>query len=213
MNRELSLLGLARKAGKLAIGDEAVSDAIRNGSACLVVLANDSAANTRKRFEWDPGENHCKRLELPYTKEELGGALGRATCAVCAVCDIGFAATLVRIRSSACPEDESLAMLNERFAARAEEMKEVRREKRRAQKQSKSIPAKPVVQKGQTQSARRQTPKPETTVEKKTAFSYKRVFGKPGPVRNRDGSVRPYQRGDSAAGKRKYGRSNGGNER
>lgn len=94
MNRELSLLGLAKKAGRLAVGQEAVEAALRQNRAKLVVLAQDAASNTMRRFQNRSGE--VLLATLPYTKEELGAAIGYRSCAVAAVCDDSFAQALCR---------------------------------------------------------------------------------------------------------------------
>ena len=49
-NKLLSMLALARKAGKVAAGGDICDKAIRDGKALLVFLAADASANTRKRF-------------------------------------------------------------------------------------------------------------------------------------------------------------------
>ena len=45
----LHLLGLARKAGKLELGEEPVGAACRAKHAKLMLLASDAAPNTRRR--------------------------------------------------------------------------------------------------------------------------------------------------------------------
>lgn len=42
-----NLLGLARRAGKLTMGEGFVLSAIRDGSAKLVIVANDASDNTK----------------------------------------------------------------------------------------------------------------------------------------------------------------------
>ncbi|MCL2003892.1 MAG: hypothetical protein FWG72_07815 [Oscillospiraceae bacterium] len=80
----LRMAGLARRAGKLACGTEAVRDAA--GRAGLILLASD-AGNTAGR----DAERYGKPLMiLPYDKEELGRAVGRKTCAIAAVTDDAF---------------------------------------------------------------------------------------------------------------------------
>ena len=53
-NREiqklLSLIGLARKAGKLTVGTEAVCDSIRGGKVKLVIASAEASDNTKKRI-------------------------------------------------------------------------------------------------------------------------------------------------------------------
>lgn len=47
----LGRLGLARKAGQLAVGFVKVSDAVRGGSSSLVLIASDAAADGRRKIE------------------------------------------------------------------------------------------------------------------------------------------------------------------
>ena len=91
----LSLLGLCRKAGKLAFGSDNVCDAIRSGSAKLVVLASDASENTKKKIK-NCASYYGRRLFVCETdKETLGRRLGRAGEASCAaVCDESFSAML-----------------------------------------------------------------------------------------------------------------------
>ncbi|NLD86894.1 MAG: 50S ribosomal protein L7ae [Clostridiales bacterium] len=95
MNKELSLLGLAKKAGKAAIGNEAVSDAVRHGYAKLILIASDASDNTKQRFErLSSGEDRVAHVVMPFEKTEIGKILGIAECAIVAVCDAGLAAAL-----------------------------------------------------------------------------------------------------------------------
>ena len=82
-----SLLGLALRAGRLAVGEEPVGTACRCHKGYLLLLASDAADNTIRRalhFS-QAGKTIC--LTLPLTKEELGSGLGRTSCAMVAVTD------------------------------------------------------------------------------------------------------------------------------
>lgn len=88
------LLGLARKAGKLEIGEEPVAAACSRRQAALVLLAADAAENTRRRIRrWCEGAN-APCISLSAGKEELGTRLGRSSCAAAALTDHGFASAL-----------------------------------------------------------------------------------------------------------------------
>ena len=50
-NGILGLIGLARKAGKVEVGEEAVSIAARNHKARAIFFASDAAENTLRRRE------------------------------------------------------------------------------------------------------------------------------------------------------------------
>ena len=89
------LLGLALRAGRLAVGEEPVGAASRSHKAYLLLLASDAADNTiRRANHFTQAGTNTICLTIPMTKEELGGALGRASCAMLAVTDVGFAAAL-----------------------------------------------------------------------------------------------------------------------
>ena len=54
-------------------------------------MARDAAENTRRRADRFAQEGQCLTLALPFTREELGAALGRGSCAMAAVTDLGLA--------------------------------------------------------------------------------------------------------------------------
>lgn len=91
----LHLLGLAKKAGRLEIGEEPVGAACRSRQAKLLLLAADSAPNTRRRAAHFGEAGNVLWLETPFDKEELGFILGRSSCAMLALTDAGFSAALV----------------------------------------------------------------------------------------------------------------------
>ena len=91
----LGLLGLARKAGKLELGEEPAGAACRGRKARLVLLAADAAENTTAKAQRLAQAADVRCVRTPFTKEELGGALGRRACAVAALTDEGFAKTLL----------------------------------------------------------------------------------------------------------------------
>lgn len=90
----LHLLGLARKARLLEIGEEPVGAVCRARHARLVLLAQDAAPNTRRRCAHFGEAGNVLWLELPFTKEELGFHLGRGSCAMLALTDAGLAASV-----------------------------------------------------------------------------------------------------------------------
>ena len=78
----LHLLGLAKKAGRLEIGEEPVGALCRARHARLILLASDAAPNTRRRCAHFGQAGSVLWLELPFTKGELGLQLGRSSCAM-----------------------------------------------------------------------------------------------------------------------------------
>ena len=127
-NGILSLLGLALRGGRLAVGEEPSALAAKAGQARLLLTAADAAGNTLRRAEHLAEEGHCLHLTLPFSKAELGGALGRGSAAVAALTDTGLAAAVAERLAQADPEryGEAAARM-ELKRRRAKERKEAPR--------------------------------------------------------------------------------------
>ena len=97
MNKELlSTLGLCKRAGLLEVGEEPVEAAARARDVRLLLLASDATENTARRADHFSEMGQCMKLRLPFTKEELGQAMGRGECAILGVTEVGFAAAIAR---------------------------------------------------------------------------------------------------------------------
>ncbi len=90
----LSLLGLALRGKNLAVGEAPVEEACKTRRARLVVSAADAAGNSADRARRWAENGGGPWMPVPWDKETLGGALGRASCAMAAVTDQGLAAAL-----------------------------------------------------------------------------------------------------------------------
>ena len=123
-NGILSLLGLALRGGNLAVGEEPVEAAARARDARVLLVASDAADNTYRRVKHFADAGQCIWLRIPFTKAELGRAVGRNAAAVVAVTDIGLANAVVRKLAQLDPVkyDEAAARL-ELKAKRAAERK------------------------------------------------------------------------------------------
>jgi ribosomal protein L7Ae-like RNA K-turn-binding protein len=137
----LHLIGLARKAGRLEIGEEPVGAVCRSRHARLLLLAQDAAANTRRRAAHFGEAGNVLWLEVPYTKDELGFYLGRSSCAMLALTDAGFAATLVEKLAARDPFRYGPAA--EQLRTKADRMLQRQREKRQHEKNLREGKAKP----------------------------------------------------------------------
>ena len=129
-----SLLGLAFRAGRLAVGEEPVGAVCRAHKAYLLLLAHDAADNTirRARHFCQAGNTIC--LTLPHTKEALGSCLGRSSCAMLAITDIGLAAAVTEKLAQADPETYGQA--RDTLAQKAARAKRRRDETRAHQKKT-----------------------------------------------------------------------------
>ena len=94
-NKVLSLLGLAMRGRNLVSGEFQTLEAIKKGSAMLVIIAEDASDNTKKLFT-----DKCTFYEVPVvqygTKAQLGRAIGKDLRSSIGVCDVGLADAIIK---------------------------------------------------------------------------------------------------------------------
>ena len=132
MDNALKLLGLALKAGRLAIGEEPVGAVARARKAKLLILASDAAPNTVRRAAHFGEAGNVLFLTTPFTKAELGFAVGRSSCAMMAFTDPGFAASFTKKLEALDPERYGPA--NRQTAVKAEKALQRQKEQRQHEK-------------------------------------------------------------------------------
>ena len=98
-SKVLSLLGLAARGHNLVSGEYQTENAVKDGSAMLVVVAQDASANTLKLFT-----DKCSFYQVPIyvfeSKENLGRAIGKDIRSSLAICDAGLAEAAIRALES-----------------------------------------------------------------------------------------------------------------
>lgn len=89
-DKVLSLLSLAKKAGKLKSGEYCVETEIKKGRAKLVIVALDASENTKKSYS-----DMCNHKKVPIifyeNKDNLGRCIGCEERAALVLTDEGFA--------------------------------------------------------------------------------------------------------------------------
>ena len=95
LNKALSMISLATKAGKTVSGEFCTEKEVKTGRAALVIVARDASENTKKKFR-----NMCDYYHVPIyfyeDKDTLGHAMGKEFRASLAVLDAGFAKGIMR---------------------------------------------------------------------------------------------------------------------
>ena len=177
----LRMLGLARRAGKLAYGDELVREVCFAHKARCVFLAGDAGASTAKKGAYYAEKANVPCVQLPHGKIELGTAVGKSGCAIVAVTDIGLASSAV----------EKLASEHEEYAETAKLLSEknARIQSRKGIKKHKEKP----------ETAEEKPAEPEKRADARPKPAAKRPFRKDGekrPYRKPDGEKRPFRKAD-----------------
>ena len=191
----LRMLGLARRAGKLAYGDELVREACFDHKTRCVFIAGDAGANAAKKAAFYADKANVPCVTLPHGKLELGSAIGKAGCAMCAVADIGMAAAAVNKLAEQDPAYTEVAQQLSEKNAKIQSRRGVKKHKDKAEK-TEEAPVK-------TEKSAEE--KPKRTYRKPSGE--KRPFRKEGdrPYRKNDGEKRPFRK----EGDRRYRKNDG----
>ena len=96
MNKALNYMALARKAGRIELGEEPVGAAARSQHARLVVVASDASDHTWRRAKSFVAGTQQQCIKVPFTKDELGLSIGRTSLAIAAFTDPAMALAFVK---------------------------------------------------------------------------------------------------------------------
>ena len=174
----LRMLGLARRAGKLAYGDELVREACFDHKTRCVFIAGDAGANAAKKAAFYADKANVPCVTLPHGKLELGSAIGKAGCAMCAVADIGMAAAAVNKLAEQDPAYAEVAQQLSEKNVKIQSRRGIKKHKDKAEKTEEA----PV--------------KTEKSAEEKPKRTYRKPSGEKRPYRKNDENKRPYRKAD-----------------
>lgn len=95
-DKALSMIGLAKRAGKVQSGAFLAEKAVQSGRARLVVVATDASANTAKKFR-----DKCAYYQVPIRSYgdaiSLGNSVGGGPRTVVSIDDEGLAAAVQKL--------------------------------------------------------------------------------------------------------------------
>ncbi len=104
-DRLCGLLGMARRAGRLVAGFDAVIDSVKTKRAQLILLACDLSPKTEKELRFAAGDA-VPLFYTDLTKTEIGHAAGyNKPLGVVATEDRGFAAAMIKAANCRNEED------------------------------------------------------------------------------------------------------------
>lgn len=206
MDKLLNLIGLAQKAGRLAVGEEPTGAAARARDARLILVAADAAENSVRRVRHFADAGQCLWCRIGADKDALGRAVGRSSCAMLAVTDIGFAEAIARKLAEG---DERFTETAGKLAVKARRAAERRREAEaheRNVRTGKKRPAKKAAEAGEAEPKRtekRPTGAPSRGDAKKPSREERKRSAVKAAARARYADSRPVKRGKGSAKKEK----------
>ena len=135
VDKALNYLALARKGGRVELGEEPVGAAARAGKAYLMIVASDAGDHTWRRAKSFAAGTAQQCLRVSYSKDELGMAIGRTSLAMAAFTDAALALAFAKALEK--PNGEVIEALEakaNRLKSRQQEAKAHQRNLRKGKK-------------------------------------------------------------------------------
>lgn len=90
MNKVYNYLGLAKRAGQVVSGEQAVLGAVQRNKVRLLLISTDASQNTQDKFS-SLALNHSVPFHIYGEKDLFGQAIGSSPRAVVGILDRSFA--------------------------------------------------------------------------------------------------------------------------
>ena len=130
MDKALNYMALARKAGRIELGEEPVGAAARAQHARLVVVASDASDHTWRRAKSFVAGTQQQCIRVPFDKDQLGMAIGRSSLAIAAFTDPAMALAFIKALGDPQKYAKELEDLEKRTQRVQQRQKEERAHKR-----------------------------------------------------------------------------------
>ena len=132
MDKALNYLALARKAGRIELGEEPAGAVARAQKARLVVVASDATDHTWRRAKSFVAGTEQVCMKVPFTKDQMGLAVGRQSLALAAFTDPALALAFVKALGQPEAHGEILASLEKRTKRIQQRQKEAKAHEKNA---------------------------------------------------------------------------------
>ena len=130
MHKALNYMSLARRGARIELGEEPCGAAARAGHARLIVVAADASPHTWRRAKSYAAGTDQQCMKVPFSKDELGEAIGRTSLAMAAFTDPALALAFVK----ALPEQEEYREVLENLETKVKKVKQRQDEARAHQR-------------------------------------------------------------------------------
>lgn len=134
MDKALNYLSLARKGGRVELGEEPVGAAARALKARLILVASDAGDHTWRRAKSFSAGTDQPCIRVPYTKDEVGLAVGRTSLAIAAFTDPALALAFLKALPAQEKYTAELASLEKRTQRVQQRQKEARAHEKNVRK-------------------------------------------------------------------------------
>ena len=111
MDKARNYLSLAKKAGRVELGEEPVGAVARAQKARLLIVASDASDHTWRRAKSFVSGTDQQCIQVPFTKDELGFVVGRTSLAIAAFTDAAMAVSFIKALPDVAKHTAALAVL------------------------------------------------------------------------------------------------------
>jgi ribosomal protein L7Ae-like RNA K-turn-binding protein len=134
MDKALNYMALARKAGRIELGEEPVGGAARGGKAYLIAVAMDAGDHTWRRAKSFVAGTKQVAVKIPFSKDDMGMAIGRTSLAIAAFTDPAMALAFLK----ALPQQEKYSEELEALESRTQRVRQ-RQQEAKAHEKNKRV--------------------------------------------------------------------------
>ncbi len=96
MDKLLSLLGLARRAGRLTLGFDAVCGSVQKQESKLILTAEDVSEGTMRKLNNRLSGMEIDIREIPFGLDQINAAIGKPV-RIISINDSGFARRMIEL--------------------------------------------------------------------------------------------------------------------
>ena len=130
MDKALSYIALAHKAGLIELGEEPAGAAARAQHARLMAVASDATDHTWRRAKSFVAGTEQICIKVPFTKDQMGQAVGRSSLALAAFTDPALALAFLKALNDPETYSQELESLEKRAKRIRQHQKEAKAHKR-----------------------------------------------------------------------------------
>ena len=134
MDNALHYLSLARKAGLAELGEAPVGAISRAGKAYLIAVASDASDHTWRRAKSYAAGTEQQCIRLPFSKDEMGLAVGRQELAIAAITDPALALAMAQALGEPEKHKAAIEVLSAKAARAKKRQAEAKAHKRNVRK-------------------------------------------------------------------------------
>ena len=134
MDKAMNYVALAKKGRLIELGEEPVGAVTRAGKGWLVIVASDAGDHTWRRAKSFVAGTNQVAVKIPFSKDDVGMAIGRTSLAIAAFTDPAMALAFLK----ALPQQETYSEALQALESRTQRVRQ-RQQEAKAHEKNKRV--------------------------------------------------------------------------